>query len=106
MSDVVGTAPELTVEEREQRLYATTLDELQSFFEDPEPNIDRARMALKSADLVVKREGTRLHERVLTFSILQAVCRDDQQRLAKAVESIQPGVKGLLAELPAESVGE
>ena len=74
---------------RENELYLDSLNELENFFKAAEPDTGRAKMALKTADLLARKEGSRLHREVLEFSMLQTL-HTSGESLAQAVGQRRP----------------
>ena len=58
---------------------------------------DLARMALKTAELITKREGTELHRQVLLFGIIQAI-HPEPEKLAQAAAQFRPDLKKLTGQ--------
>jgi hypothetical protein len=83
-----------TVEQQEERLYRTCLDKLQGYFDDKVDGGDEVVTAIKTANMLTKREQTRGAREAVRFAMAQVVCKTPEE-LARYVSTTQPEIKKL-----------
>jgi hypothetical protein len=86
---------ELTLQQ-EEHLYQTCLKKLQDYFDDKTEGGDEVVTAIKTANMLTKREQTKGAKEALRFAMAQAVSRNPED-LARYVATTQPEIKRLTA---------
>lgn len=85
-----------TTEQQEEKLYATCLGKLQEYFDGDSEGGDEVVTAIKTANMLTKREQTKGAREAIRFSMAQALSRTPEE-LAKYVATTQPEIKRLIS---------
>lgn len=82
-------------EQQEERLYRSCLSKLQQYFDDEIDGGDEVKVAIQTANMLVKREQTAGAKEALRFAMAQSITRDPKE-LERYVHATQPQVKRAL----------
>lgn len=86
-----------TIEQQEEQLYGTCLKKLQDYFDDKAEGGDEVVTAIKTANMLTKREQTRGAREAVRFQMAQAMSTS-QEELRRYVAATQPVIKKLIQE--------
>lgn len=89
MSTKRTPAEQETIQQQEERLYATCLKTLQAYFDNDMEGGEEVVTAIKTANMLVKREQSQGAREAVHFSMAQAVCKTPEE-LARYVRATQP----------------
>lgn len=84
-----------TVEQQEEDLYKTCIGKLQAYFDDELEGGDEVVTAIKTANMLTKREQTKGAREAIRFQMAAAVAKTPEE-LAKYVSMTQPQIHKLI----------